>query len=220
MTRVPLGLDLAVAQPTWNGPRGEGILSVGQIIPRKRHDDAIRVLAALLPSFPTLRLRIAGPVFDERYHQCLRRLASSLGVSSRVEFLGVRDDVLQLMANSRVLLHCACSEAFGWVILEAWSVGLPVVASRVGGPAEVIADGETGYLAAPGDVTAFAAAVRAVLQLPDRAAAITRRAREVLEEKYSARAMVASIANVYRTVASRVNKRSREPHEEPTPVAR
>jgi glycosyltransferase involved in cell wall biosynthesis len=209
VTRVPLGLDVEGADPCKHHPPGNDMLSVGQLIPRKRHEDAIRVLAALLPLFPTLRLLIAGPVFDNRYHQSLQRLASSLGVSSHVEFLGVREDVLQLMASSQVLLHCADSEAFGWVILEAWSARLPVVASRVGGPKEVITDCETGYLVPTGDVSAFADAVRTVLDSPDRAASIARRAREVLEEKYSARVMVDRIAEVYRTVTGRGDERSR-----------
>jgi glycosyltransferase involved in cell wall biosynthesis len=220
VTSVPLGLDLESLSPPRDRPPGEGLLSVGQIIPRKRHEDAIRVLASLLPSYPSLRLRIAGPVFDEGYHQCLRRLASSLGVSSRVEFLRVREDVLQLMASSQVLLHCAESEAFGWVILEAWSAGLPVVASRSGGPEEVITNGETGYLAPTGDISALTGAVRAVLGAPDRAATIARGARKVLEERYSARTMVESIAEVYRAVAFRANNQLRWPRPEQSPKER
>jgi phosphatidylinositol alpha-1,6-mannosyltransferase len=202
VTKVYLGLDTeSVGQ---DGTRSrEGLLSVGQIIPLKRHEDAIHVLATLSPSFPELRLRIAGPVFDERYHQALRRLASDLGVSRRVDFLGVRDDVLQLMAGAQVLLHCADLEAFGWVILEAWSVGLPVVASQSNGPKEVVTHGQTGFLAPVGDISAYSDAVRVLLTSPGLADAIAAKARESLEEKYSARAMVDGIAEVYRCVAGR-----------------
>jgi glycosyltransferase involved in cell wall biosynthesis len=210
VTTVLLGLGAGDISPTGHRPVDGGLLSVGQITPRKRHEDAIRVLAALLPAFPSLRLRVAGPVYDERYHQFLRQLASALGVLSRVEFLGVRKDVLELMAGSQVLLHCADSEAFGWVILEAWSVGLPVVASRVGGPGEVITDGETGYLATMGDVSSLARAVQAVLVSPERASAVARRASAVLEERYSARAMVEGIARVYRLIARGGSSNSRQ----------
>jgi glycosyltransferase involved in cell wall biosynthesis len=208
LATIPLGLDVDGEAPRRERRDTAAILSIGQVIPRKRHEDAIRVLEALLPSFPTLRLWVAGPFYDEEYHQSLRRLAASLGLSNRVEFLGVRGDVHQLMAGSQVLLHCASSEAFGWVILEAWSAGLPVVASRSGGPEEVITDGETGHLVPTGDIPAFTKSVRALLDRPDHAAAIARNARKVLEEKYSARTMVERIAEVYRLVAGRGGRSS------------
>jgi glycosyltransferase involved in cell wall biosynthesis len=201
-TKVCLGLDLLDVGRAATRPR-RGLLSVGHIIPLKRHEDAIRVLATLLPSFPDLRLRIAGPTYDERYHQSLCRLASDLGLSDRVEFLGVREDVLELMAAAQILLHCADPEAFGWVILEAWSVGLPVVVSQSSGPKEVVTHGQTGFLAPVGDIAAYAESVRALLISPGLADAIAARAREALERTYSARVMVEGIAEVYRRVVGR-----------------
>ena len=209
VTTVPLGLDIeekAVSERRGGG----GILSVGHIIPLKRHEDAIKALSALAPSFPGLRLRIVGPVFDEKYFDYLNNLARTLGVSESTEFLGVRNDVMDLMAEADLLLHCSESEASPWVIREAWSVGLPVVASAIDSHTELIRHGETGLLAPTGDIEALSAASRCLLTSPALVDVIAHNAREELAKKYTARAMVEAIAGVYRSVASRGRRASRE----------
>ena len=98
-------------------------LFVGQIQRRKRHDDAIRALALVARDYPHARLAIAGNVFDPVYFEELKRLAAELDVASRVEFLGTRTDVPDLMRRAEAVVLCSESEAFGWVILEAMAHG-------------------------------------------------------------------------------------------------
>ena len=88
----------------------------------------------------------------------------------RVVFAGVRGaaEIRQLTAACDVYVWPAVNEAFGMAFLEAQAVGLPVVAGRYGGVADVVDDGEDGLLTSPGDREAFAGAVSSLLQDPDR----------------------------------------------------
>jgi glycosyltransferase involved in cell wall biosynthesis len=84
-------------------------------------------------------------------------LAAALGIIDRVEFRGHRDDIAAELAPIDVLVHASITpEPFGQVVLEGMSAGLPVVASRAGGPEEIISDGVNGLLYPPGDVIALA----------------------------------------------------------------
>jgi glycosyltransferase involved in cell wall biosynthesis len=174
------------------------ILSVGQIQPRKRHEDAIRTLSILASEIPDIRLGIAGQIYDRGYYQELQSLAHDLGVSRRVEFLGGRTDILQLMQQADALVLCSKSEGLPWVILEAMAVGLPVISSAIGGSKEIIDHGRTGLLVPMGDICGYAKALRAVLRQADLAQQLTVNARYTVEQRFSARAMVEHLANVYR----------------------
>ena len=206
ITRVYNGIDIEAvdAQLADSPPPEPGyMLSVGHIQRRKRHDVAIRALAAVLQEVPDARLGIAGSTYDKTYRASLEALAAELGVADRVEFLGVRADVLRLMRRAAVFVLCTESEAFGWTVLEAMAAGTPVVASGVGGIREIVVDGETGCLAPVGDVQAFAAALVRILTDPSYAARLSAAGRQRAETVFSARMMVDQIADVYRRVAAR-----------------
>jgi glycosyltransferase involved in cell wall biosynthesis len=178
------------------------ILSVGHVQRRKRHEVAIRALAAVLDRVPEARLGIAGHTYDKAYKATLDQLAADLGVSDRMDFLGVRTDVPLLMKRVGAFLLCTESEAFGWTVLEAMTAGTPVVASGVGGILEIVIDGETGHLAPVGDADAFADALARVLTDADHRAQICAAARQRAEDVFSARAMVNQIADLYRRLAA------------------
>src|SRR5262249_15692224 len=119
-------------------------------------------------------------------------------VSSRVEFLGPRTDIPTLMEDAEAVLLCSDSEALGYAALEAMAAGVPVIASRSGGPEEIVVPGDTGYLVTVGDVDASAHAVQAIATQPALRARLGKLARRRVEAHFSARAMVDRIATVYR----------------------
>ncbi len=177
---------------------GLSILSVGRIIRRKRHEDAIKALSILSRTMPQLTLRIAGNIHDQQYHQELQNLVNDLGLSGRVDFLGLREDVLEVMKESSALLHCAESEGFGWVVVEAMAVGLPVIASAVDGPRDILDHGKTGLLVPTGDISGYADALKRIFSEPGFSRKLTENARASVEMEFSAEKMVEKIANVYR----------------------
>jgi len=141
----------------------------GRIARWKGQDLLLRAASEI----PKLRVWIVGEAFftgdDHRYAGELKALASSPALAGRVDFLGQRDDIPRLMQAADVIVHTSVApEPFGRVVAEGMLFGRPVIASRAGGPAEMIRHGETGWLFAPGDARELAAAIRDVLSLPDR----------------------------------------------------
>lgn len=128
---------------------------VAQLTPWKGQDDAIRALAKLLGE-PVLLLAGsakfagAGTQYDNlAYERELHELAAELGVAERVRFLGERSDVAAVLAATDLLLLPSWREAFGRIAVEAMAMGVPVVATDEGGPAEIVREGVDGLLIPP-----------------------------------------------------------------------
>jgi glycosyltransferase involved in cell wall biosynthesis len=114
-------------------------LALGRLHPNKGFDLLLEALRATAE----VDLCIAG---DGPLRSQLERLATRLGITDRVRFLGWREDVPALMASADLLVCPSLHEPLGNVVIEAWSAGLPVVATASDGPAGLITDGETGIL--------------------------------------------------------------------------
>jgi glycosyltransferase involved in cell wall biosynthesis len=123
------------------------------------------------------------------YERVLRGYAERLGVTDRTVFAGYRDDVPALLAGCDLVCLPSSAEGFPLVVLEAMAHAKAVVATPVGGTAELVVDGETGVLVPPGDADALAAALAALLADPERARRLGEAGRErVLAEFSGARA--------------------------------
>ena len=134
------------------------LVHVSNFRPLKRVDDVVRIFAEalrLLPAAP-LRLRLVGDGPERaRIHELVRELE----LDAHVQFQGEKVDLPAVLRDSDVFLLPSETESFGLAALEAMSCGVPVIASRVAGIPEVVADGETGLLAPVGDVAGMAAHV-------------------------------------------------------------
>jgi glycosyltransferase involved in cell wall biosynthesis len=128
----------------------------------------------------------------------LQALAASLGLGDRVDFLGHREDVPALLACCDAYVLPSRNEAFALGALEAMAAGRPVAASAVGGVGELIDDGRTGLLVAPGDADALAHALRRLLEQPALTERLTRAAAARARERFSAARMVAAVVDIYR----------------------
>ncbi|HEU4784868.1 MAG TPA: glycosyltransferase [Ktedonobacterales bacterium] len=156
------GVDVA-AIPFRAEPSPEpSLLFAGRISPEKGVEDALAIAEQ-----SGLPLVLAGDVYDTRYFE--QRIAPILArLGERVRYLGnvTREALYQLMGEARAVLCMPhWEEPFGLVACEAQAAGAPVIGYRRGGLAEVVADGETGYLVAPGDVAAAVAAVQRVSEI-------------------------------------------------------
>jgi glycosyltransferase involved in cell wall biosynthesis len=128
------------------------------------------------------------------------RHAKLSGVSDRVHFLGVRQDVAELLSASELFALAAHWEGSPIAVIEAMAAGLPVVATAVGGVAELVEHGATGLLAPAGDIAALADALACLTRDPQRRAEFSRRARE-RASRYSVQQMVQSYAALFERVA-------------------
>jgi glycosyltransferase involved in cell wall biosynthesis len=124
-----------------------------RLAPVKGVEDLIAVFALVARQFGvTLDVVGAGRETD-----VLRGQAETLGIADRVRFLGWRDDVQALMERWDIYVQPSRAEGFGLAAVEAMAAGLPVVATDVGGLAEIVENGESGWLVAAGDTRAMAA---------------------------------------------------------------
>ncbi len=173
---------------------------VGRITPLKGHMYFLRAMAQVLRKMPQVKVWVIGdaPLGKETYREELQVLVRRLGLSDCVEFLGTRQDVAQLLAKTDLLVMSSIvPEAFGRVILEAQAVGVPVVATSVGGVVEIIDHEKTGLLVLPKDSEAIADACLRILSDKKFARQLVVGARQKLESKFTLRHMADSTIEVY-----------------------
>jgi glycosyltransferase involved in cell wall biosynthesis len=191
------------------GPPLLGI--VAQLTPWKGQDDAIRALAAVRRRGHPAELLLVGSAkfvsgatrHDNRaYTDGLHRLAGELGVADAVRFLGERDDVPAVLAALDCLLLPSWEEPFGRAIVEGMVAGLPVIATNVGGPVEILSDGTDGLLLAPREPAVWAEAIAALLDDPDRRRAMGAAAHRTAVGRFSAARHAADLVALLGRTAS------------------
>lgn len=165
------------------------ILQVGTVCERKNQLFLVEVIARLKARLPgwTIEWQIAGEVRDEEYARQIREAAQALGVSAEVRFLGWRQDVQELMAGADVLVMPSFDEGVPNTVQEAMYLGVPVVASPVGGIPEIIRHGATGWIAALDDPGQWEEALVTCAVHPDTVVQVTRAASD-----YAARCFTTS----------------------------
>jgi glycosyltransferase involved in cell wall biosynthesis len=132
------------------------VVGLGRLVPIKGFDLLVRALPAVVTQLPAARLVLVG---DGAERPRLDALARSLGVTARLEMTGELFDVTTHLAAADVLAVPSRNEGMGRVIVEAMALGIPVVATAVGGIPDVVTDGESGRLVPPEDAEALAAAL-------------------------------------------------------------
>ena len=156
------------------------VITVANLIPAKGIDYLLRAVARLRTV--SVRLTVVG---DGKDRARLETLADDLGISDRTEFLGMRDDVDELLRRSDIFVHPALwDEAFGLTIVEAMASGCPVIASRVGGIPELVEDGVSGLLVPPADEDALQSAIARVINEPSLRRRLSARGRERVVERF------------------------------------
>ncbi len=205
---IPRGVDLTQFPYRGEMKRTEGkerekeitVGMIGRITPLKGHGDFLRAMVKVVQEFPNCRIWIVGDAPKEKgdYLNHLQRLTRRLGLSRQVEFLGNRSDVAEILRQLDVLvLSTVTPEAFGRVIVEAQAVGVPVVATRVGGVVDIIEDQKTGLLVPPSDPLTLSVAILRVLKDPVLARSLVEAARRRVEEEFSLEKMVSRSMAVY-----------------------
>ena len=169
------------------------VLAVGRLHPQKDYPTMLRAMARLSRRRPTPALVVAG---DGPEADTLAELADFLGVS--VQWLGRRSDVADLMAAADLLVVSSTWEARALVVQEAMQLGLPVVATAVGGIPELIRD--DALLVSAGDVVALATAIESVLVDPAAAQRRASHARKTAAEWPDESAVVDRVLAAYREV--------------------
>lgn len=126
------------------------LLMVGEFVERKRHADAIRAFSKIDRPRAKLVLAGTGPLLE-----AMKRLSAKLGTADRVHFLGHRSDIPVLMRAARALILPSSQEGLPRCVLEAMSMGVPVIGSRIRGTTELL-ERSAGFLVNVGDIDQLA----------------------------------------------------------------
>ena len=184
--------------PSGGGEDDKIVGLVGRIAPLKGHDDFITAAKILTTSNPGAKFLIVGEdiAHGGRYLNNLKERVKKDGLEGHVIFTGFVESIRDVMANFAVLTLPAWEEPFGLVILEAMSLGVPVVATNSGGVPEIIKDGENGLLIPPRSPGKLSEAILKILNNKNLA---TRLAQEGLNtvKYYTAQRMAKSVEDVY-----------------------
>ena len=200
LVTIHYGLDEAPARSSEVTPRDAGVpdgvplvLAVGRLIEQKDHPTLLRAFARVRESQPEARLAILGwgPL-----EQATRELASALGLEGSVHLPG-RIEPRDWLARADVFAHTSRWEGFGIALLEAMLSGLPVVATGVSAIPEIVIDGATGYLSAPGDADAIARRLSQLLVDPQLRRTLGDAGRARAREQFSIAHMTERTLEVY-----------------------
>ncbi|HWC27705.1 MAG TPA: glycosyltransferase [Solirubrobacteraceae bacterium] len=184
VVHCPVELDVPDAPAPWPPGDGPVVGFVGRIEPRKGPLDLVRAAPLIRAGAPGARIVLVG---DDPYDSA-PWYARRVRESADVEHVAWVPDGAAVMRHLDVLVAPSRQEPFGTVLAEAMAAGTPVVATRVGGLAEVVADGVTGRLVTPGRPDELAAAVLEVLAARERMSAAAReRARRFGADVYADR---------------------------------
>lgn len=188
-------LGLAEGAPT--------VIVVGRLTPWKGHEVLLRAWRLVVRRVPGARLLVAGEVafWEDGYDEQLRSQAEELGVADAVRWLGLREDVPELLRLSDVLVLPSIDEPFGRVVIEAMAAGLVVVATASGGVPEIVVDGRTGLLAPPGEHEPLADAICELLADEDRAREMGQAGRARALERYDVRRVARQVQELYEELA-------------------
>jgi sugar transferase (PEP-CTERM/EpsH1 system associated) len=184
------GVDVARYSPLKRVPRAAlGFAGTDRLIghvarlePEKDQGTLLLAFRTLLDTHPDARLVVVG---DGARRGDLRRVSTSLGIAERVDFLGPRDDVADILPHLDAFVLSSIHEGLPLALLEAMACARPVVATAVGEIPRVVQTGVTGVTVPPGDPAALAASLAAVLERPVWGAAMGQAARGLVERTFN-----------------------------------
>lgn len=207
ITLIYNGVDLERFQPApdaapraawrraWGLPEYAPVVAgVGRLRPQKNFPLFLRAAREVLREIPQANFVIAGEGPDRGD---LENLARDLGIAPQVHFLGYVSEMAALYAAVDVLLMTSLAEGTPLTVLEAMAMGVPVVATRVDGMAEVLEDGVDAYLVSLGDVAACAQRTCRLLQDQVLARRFSQAGRSKVRDHYSAVSMTRQVEKIY-----------------------
>ncbi|MDI1477030.1 glycosyltransferase [Polyangium sp. y55x31] len=176
-----------------------GVLHVGcvaRLSAEKDHATLILAFARVRTSHPGARLTLVG---EGPERASLEALVKKFGLQGAVHFLGHRDDVAALLPGFDLFALASRTEGTSLTLLEAAAAGVPIVATRVGGNPEIVADGETGLLVPASEPAMLADAIGSLWARPDRAR-MGEAGRALVEARYGMGKMISAYETLYAEV--------------------
>ena len=196
--RIWNGIDLA--DFAFSGPIAMPIaISVARLSAEKDFPTLLRAIPLVVSAIPKFRLKIVG---DGPEREGLEILTRELGMSGHVELLGERTDVPQLLREAGFFVSSSLTEGISLTLLEAMAVGLPIVATAVGGNPEIVLPGTTGSLVPASNPAALADAIVTMCHSQSSWSAMGKAGRDRVARHFDVRRMASDYEQLYRDLIS------------------
>jgi L-malate glycosyltransferase len=182
------------------GVNGLVMGAVGRLEDQKGHTHLLAALPEVLQEFPDLVVLLVGA---GRRQADLQRQVQELGLQETVRFLGTRRDLPEIYRALDLFVQPSLWEGLPLALLKAMGAGLPVVATRVSGSMEAIADGINGRLVAPGDPQSLARTIKELLRQPQQRRRLADAARGTVAARFSLEAMLRQLEELYLDLGGR-----------------
>jgi L-malate glycosyltransferase len=192
--------DWSAASPRSNESGELSITTVGNIRRVKGHDIFVKAAGMLASRFPHATFSIAGEVLDQDYFSELQSLVKEANLLGRFHFAGGVADMQKHLSEANIFVLPSRSEGFSNAIVEAMAASLPVVATNVGGNAEAIEDGVTGFIVPPEDPEALSEAIARLLSDPTLSSVMGMAGRSRVARKFTIEAMLDQTTATYRSL--------------------
>lgn len=207
------GVDCSRFSPSPNGSRpllgALGISARAPVVAMvarfqqwKGQDVLLHAAAKVIDECPDVRFVLVGDALfglEPEFKRHLHQLVEKLKLASHVTFVGFRDDIPALLDEVDIVVHShRAPEPFGLAVVEALLMEKPVITSDLGGPAEIITDGETGLLIPPGDAPSLARSIVGLVRDPARRIALGRAGRAAMVGRFTMERMIGELEASYR----------------------
>ena len=174
---------------------------IGRLSPPKGHFIFFEAMKQVSLTVPNIKILVVGGAFSAgqfSYLNQLKALSSELELQDKTEFLGRRYDIPEIISQPDILVLATIdSESFGLVIIEAQAAGVPVVATRVGGPEEIIDDYRTGLLVAPKNSKEIVQAVLKIINDQNFSSFLAQNVYQKLKTKFILKIMADATLRVF-----------------------
>ena len=184
------------------------VVCVARLEPEKDIATLIKAMREVVGKIPSAVCWVAG---EGTIQQELSAQIAQADLLAKVKLLGFREDALSLIAAGDIFILPSLAEPFGLVLLEAMALGKAVVATRAGGPIEIVEHDRTGLLVTPGNEQEMAAAIERLLGDPALAASMGSAGKNRFEEKFSSAAMARATVDVYRQAMAKDSSTAPQP---------
>jgi len=183
LTVIPNGVDTSIFHLEQNDSNPKQVvLFVARLVPNKGPENLIRAAALVLNHHPQVQFLLVG---DGPLRTRLQEQSNQLGIGHAVQFLGLRNDVPELMRQADIFVRPSTLEGMPLTVLEAMASALPVIATPVGGTPEIVKDGINGYLIPVDDYIALGNSIVRLLDDPLMAEKMGQCGREMVGLDYT-----------------------------------
>jgi len=164
-------------------------------------------IKSVIPEYPQIKMLCIGS--GERwYEKELKEYANELGLTRNIMFLGAQNGIERIlkMADGKILAtrNCGRGEGFGAALVEAMAAGLPVIATKSGGPEDIVIPGKTGWLVHPEGSEPLANALREFCQDSEKRKLYGLNAQSIAKKKFNLKLMNKRYECIYTTYAKHV----------------